>query len=107
MVLPEEDSRDGPWVRVPREFTEGLEMGVDLWPAHGAGSSKAPGVFSLKDGSDCVSQCLFVPSAALLGGRGPTGHAVGSRSTGWTPIPTHRVPAMGKEEYSLVLQDPP
>ena len=45
--------------------------------------------------------------AALMIGRCLIGHAPGSNSEGWAPIATARLPAMGKEEFSIVLQVPP
>ena len=48
-----------------------------------------------------------MPRVAIMSGRGFLGHAAGSHFEGWTPIPTARIYAMGKEEFSIVLQVPP
>ena len=50
---------------------------------------------------------MFVPKVALMSVCGLLGYTCGSHSEGWTPIPTARCPATGKEEYSFVHQDPP
>ena len=43
----------------------------------------------------------------LLVRRGLMGYAAGSLSEGWTTISTSSFPALGKDEYSFVLQVPP
>ena len=51
-----------------------------------------------------MSVCAQLP---LLNERGLMGHAPGSHSEDWTPFSTSSFPAMGKEEYCFVVQDPP
>ena len=51
-----------------------------------------------------VIVCSQLP---LLSGRGLMGHAACSHTEGWTANATSSLPAMGKEEYTFVLQVPP
>ena len=43
----------------------------------------------------------------LLSGRDLMGHAADSNTEGWTAMSTSSFRAMGKEEYTFVLQVPP
>ena len=85
---PNRDSGDAFWVRGPRESNRGLGIGHRLM----ASARCRPLVQVTKwflgrplRLSVTMPVCNQCP---LLGGRGRTGHAVGSRSTGWTPITT-------------------
>ena len=49
---------------------------------------------------------LVCSQLPLLSGRGLMGHAAGSHTEGWTAMSTSSFPAMGKEEYTFVLQVP-